>query len=479
MDTEHKKERARVGIMVVGHREYWSQFPELKEKLKNNAAIFKEMVAETNVNIITQNRDFVETPEQAVKTGTYFKEKDIDLLFVYIPTYVASGRYVSGILKVNVPTVIVGLQDDVDLSTTTISSMTGSGSPCPMPEAYSALTRVGKEPDGIIFGRFHDDRVQQEIDEWCRAAAVLRSLQGSIIGYLGHSYEGMYDMNSDPTSFTGAFGIHVKMLEMCELVQYVKDTKDKEIKEKIQEMKETFMFADESYDPTTKPIRDNDVAWAAQCAVGLDKLVECNHLSGLAYYYEGLDNYYERVASNLIIGNSMLTSRGISLAGEADLKTCAAMLTTGSLGAGGSFAELCLADFNEDILLVGHDGPHDIRISDSQPVIRGLGLYHGKRGYGISVEFSIKSGDMSMVGLSSDENGQFKFVVAEGESLSGPVPEVGNTLTRGYFGEDVDKFVERWCEAGPSHHVSLCVEHVASMMKKLGKIWNIEVEVVE
>ena len=74
-----------------------------------------------------------------------------------------------------------------------------------------------------------------------------------------------------------------------------------------------------------RAIQQEDIDWAAQCAVGLDKLVENNNLSAMAYYYEGLNNIYERVASNLIVGNSLLVSRGVALAGEGDMKTCMAM----------------------------------------------------------------------------------------------------------------------------------------------------------
>ena len=193
----------------------------------------------------------------------------------------------------------------------------------------------------------------------------------------------------------------------------------------------------------------------------------------MAYYYEGLDNEYERIASNLIVGNSLLVSGGCALAGESDMKTCLAMYTTSSIGAGGSFAELCYTDFENDVILVGHDGPHDIRISNGKPTIRGLGLYHGKKGHGISVEFSLKHGPMTMLGLGSDENGRFSFIVAEGESREGVVPKLGNTLTRGYFGPNISRFIEEWSNAGNNHHYSLSIGHNASVLEKLAKALGI------
>jgi L-arabinose isomerase len=263
------------------------------------------------------------------------------------------------------------------------------------------------------------------------------------------------------------------MLEMCELAEYVNDATANDVQAKIDHMKHVFEFLEPSYDPTTTPINDEDVEWAARCSVGLDKLVGVNNLSGMAYYYEGRGNEYERIASNLIVGNSLLVSSGCSLAGESDMKTCLAMYTTSSIGSGGSFAELCATSFDEDVILVGHDGPHAIRLSERKPTIRGLGLYHGKRGRGVSVEFSLRRGPITMLGLGSDESGRFSFIAAEGESQAGIVPKQGNTLTRGYFGPDISRFVEDWSAAGNNHHYSLSLGHNASVLEKLAKTLGI------
>jgi L-arabinose isomerase len=178
--------------------------------------------------------------------------------------------------------------------------------------------------------------------------------------------------------------------------------------------------------------------------------------------------------SFLTIGNSLMTTSGIAMAGEGDMKTCLAMYITSALGCGGSFAELCSVDFKSDVVIVGHDGPHDIRISDKKPTIRGLNLMHGKKGYGVSVEFSIKQGPVTMVSLGSDENGQFRFIVAEGESQAGWVPPIGNTLTRGCFGSDAASFLEDWRKTGAFHHQSLAIGHCGNMVEKFGKLMGIK-----
>ena len=468
--------KAKVGVMVCGHKEYWPQFPGLKEELLLNSSVFTGYVQDSGVAQVISR--FVDTVEDAYAFGVELKSRDVDLLLIFLTTYVASGRYIQGALRADCPVVLVGLQRPIDLSQEfTLQTMTGAGSPCQMPEACNAFIRCGRPAVDIIFGElYNDERVKRRIREWCSAANAKSAFKGSIFGYLGHSYEGMLDMNFDPTTVTCAFGAHVRMLEMCELVSNIENVSKPELDQKLRQIRETFDILEQSPDPTTKPVEEEDLVWAAKVSAGMDKLVFGNRLSGLAYYYMGENNsVYERAASNLTVGNSLLMADGVSMAGEGDMKTCLAMHLTSALGCGGSFAELCSVDFDADIVIVGHDGLHDIRIGNRRPQIRGLNLLHGKKGYGVSVEFSIRHGEMTMVGVGSDDTGTFRIVVAEGESQAGWVPPIGNTLTRAYLGPNVSGFIEDWCKAGTCHHMSLCVGHCGDMVDKFGKLAGIEV----
>ena len=46
-------------------------------------------------------------------------------------------------------------------------------------------------------------------------------------------------------------------------------------------------------------------------------------------------------------------------------------------------------------------------------------------------------------------------MIAEGESVRGPIPPTGNTNTRGFFKPDVRTFLTRWVAEGPTHHFAL------------------------
>jgi L-arabinose isomerase len=310
------------------------------------------------------------------------------------------------------------------------------------------------------------------------AACAMAAFKYATLGYLGHTYEGMYDMHTDPNAIAGALGAHVKMLEMCELVKLTDTVSEDEIAEKIGRIRDTFEICAPSHDPITDYVQDADLEISARVACALDKLVEKNDLSGLAYYYKGEGNRYEEVAANMIIGNTILTSSGLPLAGEADLKTLCAMPIMNRIGAGGSFAEIHPFDTESEVVLIGHDGPHNIEIASRKPYLRKLKKFHGKAGSGIGVEFSIKSGPLTLLGFSVDGGGKLVMVAAKGTSMEGDIPQTGNTNTRVSFGCPVNEFLERWCEAGPTHHVALgCGDKIATL-KKFSIISGIALTVV-
>ncbi|GAA3413716.1 L-fucose/L-arabinose isomerase family protein [Paenibacillus hodogayensis] len=475
-----ERKPARIGIVTVGHEPYWGQFPGLKEELEGYGKQFEQMVVGLGVEVVYAG--FADNVDRSFQAAQYLKTQDVDLLFCFLSTYVTSSTAATVILQSGIPAVLVALQPQsrLDYRNTTTYMQLANDNICSLPEIGGVLVRAGKPAMGMVVGTLHDDeRALTELKEWCQAARAARAFKYAKIGYLGHTYEGMYDMNSDPTAFTTAFGAHVRMLEMCDLAKLVREVKPAEITEKLAEIHSMFTIADPFIDPVTRPVRQEDLEWAARVAVGMDKLIEEFDLTGMAYYYRGLDNNeYERIGSNMVLGNSLLTGKGVPLAGEADLKTCAAMLIMERLDAGGSFAELHPCDFEDNIVLVGHDGPHNVKISDGRPVIRGLELFHGKRGSGIGVEFSIAAGPVTMLSISQTGDGKYKWIATEGESIKGPIPQTGNTNTRCQFRVGAAEFVEQWCMAGPTHHFALGVGRMNSQLAKVSRMMGMPLEIV-
>ncbi|MFA5561829.1 MAG: L-fucose/L-arabinose isomerase family protein [Eubacteriales bacterium] len=478
---ERKKPRtARIGIFGVGHAIYWEQFEGLLDNLMGYHKTFCDKVAAHDVEIV----DFgmIDTNAKAYEVVPKMKAAAPDVLLCNMLTYATSSVFAPIIRAMEMPMVLVALQPRVAMDYTKASTFMQleNDNVCSVPEFISVAKRMNCKIHDVVIGTLQDDpKADAEIAEWCNIAKVLHDLNGARIGLMGHVLEAMYDMHADPTMVSAAFGVHVPLLEIEDAVALYRTVTEEEIAAKSRLILEEFDTPTPVSDPVTRKLTDADLRQAAKSAVALDKLVEKYNLTGLAYYYEGLpDSVQREVATSFIVGNSFLNAQGIPMCGEYDLKTCLAMLIMDRLDIGGSFAEFHPFDFREDFILVGHDGPHHLRIAEGKPVLRSLTKYHGKPGAGASVEFKIKEGPITMLGVTQVENGKFKFVIGEGYSKKGPIPPTGNTNTRGFFEPTTREFVKKWVMEGPTHHYALGIGHHADTIAKIAGALGIECVIV-
>jgi L-arabinose isomerase len=475
-----KPRTARIGLFGVGYHVYWGQFPGLLDELLAKLAILESRVAATGATVT--NFGMIDKAQDAYALLPKLKAADLDLVFCDMVTYATSATFGAIIRGLDVPIVLVALQPlaAMDYAKATTHMQLANDDFCSVPEFTGVAIRMGKRPPEVILGTLHDDpAADAELTEWCEIAMALHDLKRARLGHFGHPIEHMLDMQTDQTALTAAFGLHVVQTEADDLLRVSRDITPAEIAAKSAEILTLFDTPDPKADPLTRKLTDEDLHIAARTAVALDKFIALHELDGLAYYYEGESGSPLReLVTNLIVGNSLLTAAGFPMCGESDLKTCVAMLIMDRLGIGGSFAEFHPIDFREGFVLVGHDGPHHINIAAAKPVLRSLVKYHGKPGKGAGVEFKIKEGPITMLSIGVTAAGKFKFIIAEGESVHGPIPATGNTNTRGFFRPDVRTFLKRWVAEGPTHHFALGIGHRAQSLRRIGEALGLETVVI-
>jgi len=469
---------ARIGTMGIGLEAYWPQFDGLKERIQGYQSRVEERVSGLGAEIVSAG--LVDTAQKAREAGETFAGR-VDLLLCHAVTYATSSQVLPALQGAGVPVVLLGLQPtaSLDYEHTDTGEWLANCAACCVPEIAGACTRAGIPYDTVAGTIDGDDRAWGKIAAWVRAAGVARALRRSRIGFLGHTYPGMLDMYTDFTAVHAQLGAHVEVLEIDDQAARAAAATAPEVEAKLAEIREAFDFADPGQDPIAAPIEDEQLDWSARVAVGLDRMAADFELDALTYYYRGLDgNEAERVGAGVIVGNSLLTARGIPTAGEGDLKTNLAQLVLDRLGAGGSYTEYYALDFDEGFVLMGHDGPAHLAIAQDKPVLRALKLYHGKRGAGLSVEVNVRYGPITIVGCTQTAEGRLKLLVAEGESVPGATFRIGNTNSRLRFGAPPAAFFEAWCAHGPTHHVALGVGHVAEEVARVGSLLGLPTEVV-
>ena len=470
----------RVGIFGIGLAAYWPQFEGLRERLEGYQQGIQARLETMGAEVVSAG--LVDTAPAARQAGANLAAAGVDLVMLYTATYATSSQVLPTVQAVRAPVVILNLQPTrtLDYEGMTTGEWLANCSACCVPEIAGALTRA-RIPYRIVTGTLLDgDPAWDILREWLDAAYAVHSLRTARIGFLGHTYPGMLDMYSDFTQVHAQTGAHVEVLEIDDLVERVESAKVAEVERKGQEIRDTFDLADAGVDPVAADITPEIFDWSARVAVGLDRLVEDFELDGLTYYYRGIGgNAAERVTAGLIVGNSLLTARGVPASGEGDLKTNVGMLLLDRLGAGGSYTEFYALDFDDEFVLMGHDGPGHLAIAEGRPVARALKLYHGKAGAGLSIEMKVRLGPVTILGVTQTADGRLKLIAAEGESIAGPTFRIGNTNSRIRFAAAPTAFFDAWCAEGPTHHVALGVGHQVGRLRKVGDLLGLELAVVE
>jgi L-arabinose isomerase len=470
------KPTLKIGLFGIGLDAYWPQFPGLEQRLEGYLSLVQEKMAALHPAIV--NAGLVDTTDKAFAAGKLFRTEDVDLIFLYVTTYALSSTVLPVVQRAKVPVILLNLAPEAAIDYASFNAladrtrMTGEWlafcNACPVPEIANVFYRAGIRFHQVTGMLHNDPECWNQIAGWIQAAQVTHTLHYNRLGCLGHYYGGMLDIYTDLTQVCACFGGHIELLEVEELVRLRKEVTGEEITQRLELFQETFAVQPDC--PA------DELQKAAVTSVALDRLVQQYSLGSMAYYYKGSGNAEnEEAIASIILGNSLLTANGVPVAGEYEIKNAVAMKIMDSFGAGGSFTEFYAMDFNDDVVLMGHDGPGHLAIAEGKTKVRPLAVYHGKVGKGLSVEMSVKHGPVTLLSVVEKQGGGFRLLVAEGDSVPGPILQIGNTNSRYRFPIGARAFVNNWTSHGPAHHCAVGVGHISSKIQKLAALLNMEV----
>ena len=391
----------------------------------------------------------VDSAPGAAAAGDLFVREGVELVICYVGTYATSSQVLPAVQQAGAPVLILNLQpvSALDYPKTDTGEWLANCCSCCVPEIACAFARsridfhVVTGVLGVEGGRFreappvHPDsqRAWQEIEAWVRAASGRQPAQAQPHRFPGpHLSRACWTCIATSPSTPPNWARTSKCWSSATWRSGCPRRPSAPWQPNARRPQRIFDISQDSpSDPLARAPKPEQMEWACRVAVALDRLVADFDLHGLAYYYRGLDgNEYERLGAGLILGCSLLTARGIpgqrrrrsqELPGDEDPRPA---------GVGGSYTEFYAMDFDEDFLLMGHDGPFHLGIAEGKPILRGLGLYHGKRGYGVSVEARVKLGPVTLLAITQTADGKLKLLASEGESVPGAMLQIGNTNSR-------------------------------------------------
>jgi L-arabinose isomerase len=466
--------RSRLGLCGIGLETYWPQFAGLKERLLGYQGYIAESLSSLSAEVV--NAGLVDSIETARSAADLFVQKGVDAIFLSIATYALSHTVLPIAQKVKVPIIVLSLQPVPSIDYDRFNALGDRGvmtgewlahcQACSAPEIANVFNNSGIAFH-LVTGWLKEARAWEQISEWVDAIRVQRQIRDARIGILGHYYAGMLDVYTDVTRLAAVFGCHFELLEMDQLKSLRDRISPAEVESKLLQFEREFRVSPDCGKP--------ELARAAGTSCALDRLVADKGLGAMAYYYEGAPgSEHEDIVTSIIAGNTLLTAHHVPVAGECEVKNALAMKIMDCFGAGGSFSELYMIDFDKDVVLWGHDGPAHPSIAEGEVGLVPLPVYHGKPGRGLSIQMSVKNGPVTLLSVVQGRAGSTFLLAAEGESVPGPTLHIGNTNSRYRFPLSAREFTDQWATAGPAHHCAIGIGHIAGRIDKLSRLLGIE-----
>ena len=465
--------KARVGVFAIALGAYLPQFPSLVPEFQSQYQTFKTMIPDS-VELI--DGGIVTTKELAQQAGDKFRAADVDLVILQLLTYATSYNMLPAVRDLDVPVVLVNVQKlrAPDYENTDTAKWLGELYACgAVGEMVADLERAGKRHaviTGVVEGG--DPVVQAEIEDWCKAAQVRRRFRDLNLAQIGRPYPGMMDLYIDETNLYHRMWLYTKQFDW-EKMWAIADgvTDEAAIRQKAQDILDTF---DIEGGGTVEKVWD-----MARYLVAFEAWVKEEKLGFIASHYDGFAQGKAGVLDSMLIpAFSMLIKQGVACAVEGDIKVAMAMSILKTIAGTGQLSEMYSIDFDKDLCIIGHSGSGDADISCKKPTMKIVPVFHGKTGGGYLTQFYPHLGPVTYLAITQDRDGHFKFVAAEGVNEEGPIFTFGDTNMRTRFSCGARDFVDRWSQAGPTHHMAAASGRHIDTILKVAQFFQVPVEVI-
>ncbi|HCK09884.1 hypothetical protein MK139_03360 [bacterium] len=448
--------RAKVGLLSVGHHYYWNQYPRLKAMGEQMGHKLYDLIS-PYADLIPS--ELVDTPEKSRQAGERFQNEGVDIILVFPFGYTPSANVLPAVQNATVPIRLLNAHEDwtYDYANADTTEYLHHEGICCIPEFAGALVSIGK-PFRVLTGAFEDNRFRKELHDDFRGVSAARHFSEITVGLVGQVYPGMTDMPIDEHRFIRATG---RMLVRPEVEEF-RNAYDQITETQIEDMYEQFRDLYEVDDTVT----NDQMRFSAQVAVVYDEIIAKRHdISAFGYYWWGEDELITQLRAESNLAVSRLAAMGRPGVTEGDVKSAMAMKILDLLGGGGMFVEFFAIDFKNEFLLLGHDGPTNISLSEGKPRLTHLETQHGKSGHGLGIDFDMKEGPVTLLNLTQFDAGDtFKLIYAVGEIISGDILSIGNPNARVRIEKPLHQFMDDWCQQGPSHHIAMGIgDHSAAL----------------
>ena len=442
------KIRPKIGLLPTGHNYYWNQFPRLKDL---GLGMYHHLlrILEREADIFAP--DLVDNPEDARQAGELFKREEVDMILVFPFGYTPSMNIIPAVADLTVPIRLLNAHEDrsYDYATADTTQYLHHEGVCCIPEFAGALTCLNKS-FRVRTGYLDDPRLRQELVDDFRGAAAARFFKRMNVGLIGQVYTGMADMPIDEHRLLKATGRLLVRPEVEEIENAYHRVTDAQLEVMYEQFRQMY-----NVDET---VTNDHLHFSAKAAVAYEEIITKYDIYAFGFYWWGERELVTQLRAQAGLAISQLATLGRPGVTEGDVKSAMAVKILDLLGGGGIFVEFFSMDFDENFLLMGHDGPANVNLANGRPRLTHLEVTHGKSGHGLGIDFDMQQGPITLLNLTQFNAGEtFKLIYSVAEVIPGPILSIGNLNCRVRVKKPIHAFMDEWCQQGPSHHIALGV----------------------
>jgi len=459
------KLRPRIGLLPTGLNMYFHQYPNLKEM---GMAMYNKLLARLNEYAEVVTPGLVDTYEAAVNAAEVLSKGNIDILLIFPFGYTTGMMIVPTVKATNVPIRLINAHEDssYDYKNADTELYLHHEGACPIPE-YSCTLVALKRRFKVITGYFGNEGFWTEVRRQCMGAAAASAYSKCRFAVIGNTYTNMVDMPVDDHRIMRATGQLVCRPEIEEIEQAYDRVTDEQLKEMYKEFRE-YYDVDES-------VTDEHMRESAKIAVAFDEIIRKYNIDGFGYYWWGQTEKIIELRGQSALAASRLTAMGIPGVTEGDVKAAMAMKILNLLGGGGMFLEFFSQDFDENFIMMGHDGPSNVDLAVGKPKLQNLTIHHGKIGEGLGIDFNMKLGTCTILNLTQvGTEKTFKLIYTVAEIVPGDILNIGNPNCRIRMNKPIPEFYNDWCTQGPGHHSALGIGDLSKEIEVFAQSMDFE-----
>ncbi|MCY0879237.1 MAG: hypothetical protein OWU84_09885 [Firmicutes bacterium] len=331
-----------------------------------------------------------------------------DLVVVVVATFVGADMIVK---------IIKGIEDKVILWAVPEPSV-GLGrlqlnSLCGAIITNNALKLLGQQIP-VVYADPKTDAARRELESQLRVLETVQALASTVLGVIGQRPSGYYPSDFDELQLLSQFGLRVKRIPLERAFEYGQQVSDDAVQAGVAEVRRLLANSD--------AVDSQQIVQSVRAEGGLRALMRDEGIQALCV--ECWPQYMVDYGGAVCWANSRLIDDGIMAGCEADVHGTITMLIQKHLSGTSPFFGDLVHLAHDDRLVFWHCGAAPLSLA-GEPQRASV---HPNRKVGLTVDFALKSGPVTVLRLHRDVSGQYSLMAIPGEALDDPLYFSGNTV---------------------------------------------------